>query len=118
MSTTDDTTLRLTDTSAAGAPTSLWLISSGLGAAPPLRLFQGDKVLLGRGGKAVAVSVSDDNGPPVTSEPVKGVLFGPGLCGVLETVRRLASDSLPVVIVGNGADDGANSGVPPTPASD
>lgn len=159
MSRTDDTTLRLTDTSAAGAPTSLWLVWSGLGAAPPLRLLQGDKVLLGRGATApgrldfpgvsrqhaelfrqgplfgvrdlgstngtflngrriesaalsegdvvrlgdavgVAVRVSDDNGPPVTSEPVKGVLFGPGLHGVLETVRRLATDSLPVVIEG------------------
>jgi transcriptional regulator with AAA-type ATPase domain len=158
MKSSDDTTLRLTDTTAAAARASLWLVWCGLGAAPPLRLLAGQSVQLGRGadgpgrldfpgvsrqhaelfrqgplfgvrdlgstngtflngqriesaalsegdvlrlGDAVAVVVTvSGDGPPVTSEPVKGVLFGPGLAGVLETVRRLASDSLPVVIEG------------------
>jgi two-component system response regulator FlrC len=62
-------------------------------------LSEGDVLRLGDA-VGVAVKVRDDAGPPETSEPVKGILFGPGLTGVLETVRRLASDSLPVVIEG------------------
>lgn len=159
MSSSDNTTMRLNDTTSAAAPASLWLVWSGLGAAPPLRLLTRDKVLLGRGADepgrldfpgvsrqhaelfrqgplfgvrdlgstngtflngqriesaalsegdvlrlgdavGVAVRVRDDAGAPSTSEPVKGVLFGPGLSGVLEIVRRLAPDSLPVVLEG------------------
>jgi DNA-binding NtrC family response regulator len=159
MSSSDNTTMRLTDTTSSAAPASLWIVWSGLGAAPPLRLLPRDKVLLGRGADepgrldfpgvsrqhaelfrqgplfgvrdlastngtflngqriesaalsegdvlrlgdavGVAVRVRDEDGAPTTSEPIKGVLFGPGLSAVLEIVRRLATDSLPVVLEG------------------
>jgi hypothetical protein len=44
----DTTTIRLNDTAEAARQTSLWLVWSGLGAAPPLRLDR-DPVALGRG---------------------------------------------------------------------
>jgi transcriptional regulator of acetoin/glycerol metabolism len=62
-------------------------------------LSEGDVLRLGDA-VAVAIMVRDDLAPPLTVEPVKGVLFGPGLSEVLELVRRLAADSLPVVLVG------------------
>jgi transcriptional regulator with GAF, ATPase, and Fis domain len=158
MGTSDNTTMRLSDTASAAPAASFWLVWSGLGAAPPIRLGQ-DKVLLGRGadppgrldfagvsrqhaelfrqgplhgvrdlgstngtylngeriqsaalsegdvlrvGDAVAVAVRmpEALAPPTTVEAVKGILFGPGLAEVLELVRRLAPDSLPVVLEG------------------
>lgn len=158
MGTSDNTTMRLSDTSSSAPAASFWLVWSGLGAAPPI-LLGGDKVLLGRGadapgrldfpgvsrqhaelfrqgplygvrdlgstngtylngeriesaalsegdvlrvGDAVAVAVRlrDDLGPPTTNEAIKGILFGPGLAEVLEMVRHLAPDSLPVVLEG------------------
>jgi transcriptional regulator with AAA-type ATPase domain len=62
-------------------------------------LSEGDVLRLGDA-VAVAITVRDDLSPPSTIEAVKGVLFGPGLSEVLELVRRLAADSLPVVLVG------------------
>src|SRR5258706_6653369 len=43
-----DTTLRLSDTVSSSTPASMWLIWSGLGSAPPLRLGS-ELVVLGRG---------------------------------------------------------------------
>jgi DNA-binding NtrC family response regulator len=159
MSSSDTTTIRLTDTTSTVSPGSLWLVWSGLGAAPPLRLLERNQLPLGRGAEApgrldfpgvsrqhaelfrqgplfgvrdlgstngtflngqriesaalsegdvlrlgdavaVAIRVRDDLAPPSTTEAVKGVLFGPGLANVLEMVRRLAADSLPVVLEG------------------
>jgi transcriptional regulator with AAA-type ATPase domain len=159
MSSSDTTTIRLNDTTGAASPESLWLVWSGLGAAPPLRMLERDRLPLGRGAEApgrldfpgvsrqhaelvrqgplfvvrdlgstngtflngqrvesaalsegdvlrlgdavgVAIRLRDDLGPPSTTEAVEGVLFGPGLSGVLEMVRRLAADSLPVVLEG------------------
>jgi hypothetical protein len=48
VSTSDTTTLRLSDTVSQDRTSSLWLVWSGLGAAPPLRL-EGESVVLGRG---------------------------------------------------------------------
>jgi two-component system, response regulator FlrC len=158
VSNSDTTTIRLNDTISQDRASSLWLVWSGLGAAPPLRL-DGQNVVLGRGaegrgrldfpgvsrrhaelfrqgplcgvrdldstngtflngnrietsalsegdvlrlGDAVGVTVrlSDELAPPVTAEPVAGVLFGPGLSEVLLRARRVAKDDLPVVIEG------------------
>ncbi len=158
MGSSDNTTMRLSETSSSAPACSFWLVWSGLGAAPPILLGR-DKLLLGRGadapgrldfpgvsrqhaelfrqgplhgvrdlgstngtylngeriesaalsegdvlrvGDAVAVAVRlrDDLGTPTTTEAVKGILFGPGLADVLEMVRRLAPDSLPVVLEG------------------
>jgi transcriptional regulator of acetoin/glycerol metabolism len=159
MSSSDNTTLRLTETTAGATVTTLWLVWSGLGAAPPLRLLARDRVLLGRGADepgrldfpgvsrqhaelfrqgplfgvrdlgstngtflngqriesaalsegdvlrlgdavGVAVRVREELSPPSTVEAVRGILFGPGLSGVLQMVRQLAPDSLPVVLEG------------------
>jgi DNA-binding NtrC family response regulator len=62
-------------------------------------LSEGDVLRVGDA-VAVAVRLRDELGPPTTNEAIKGILFGPGLAEVLEVVRRLAPDSLPVVLEG------------------
>ena len=62
-------------------------------------LSEGDVLRVGDA-VAVAMRVRDNLAPPRTVEAIKGILFGPGLAEVLEMVRRLAPDSLPVVLEG------------------
>jgi DNA-binding NtrC family response regulator len=62
-------------------------------------LSEGDVLRLGDA-VGVTVRVDDALGPPQTTEPVTGVIFGPGSRDLLERVRRLAPDDLPVVIDG------------------
>ncbi|MES1182301.1 MAG: sigma 54-interacting transcriptional regulator [Myxococcales bacterium] len=159
MSSVDTTTLRLSDTVGTVSASCLWLVWSGLGAAPPLRLGDGPQVL-GRGsegdgrlefpgvsrvhaelfrqgplhavrdlgstngtflngqrltspsalspgdvlrlGDAVAVAVARqlDQSPPGAEEVLPGLLFGPGMAALRDVIRRVARETLPVMLEG------------------
>jgi transcriptional regulator of acetoin/glycerol metabolism len=62
-------------------------------------LSEGDVLRLGDA-VAVVLRVRDELAPPRVEEPIPGVLFGPGLNELLESVRRLAADDLPIMIEG------------------
>lgn len=62
-------------------------------------LSDGDVLRLGDA-VAVVTRLNDELAPPDTSEPLQGTIFPPGLKQVLQWIRRLAAQSLPVVIEG------------------
>jgi len=155
----ETTTLRMSDTLGSVSAPCLWLVWSGLGAAPPLRLDQ-ERQVLGRGadcdaqlefpgvsrrhaelcrrgplyelqdlgstngtflngqrltspsalspgdvlrlGDAVGVVVARrlEEGTPTAHEVLPGLLFGPGLSALRDVIRRVARETLPVMLEG------------------